>query len=243
MAIWKERVFNPGIPELEYGLAEAVYHWVNYVKTCGNEKLIEEHSIRYPLSEYMERKYKAEVSLEQTTILLKSKRYDFYYERPVSKGEITNGYIEVKFLRNDTQYESEQNRFFADLVRLAISQGKENYFILFGERRLFESCFKRVGEFAESEDYAAKRFSGKIIEDLAYGPYTEWFKFHVKDEIDFYVDNYPSNKEFFIRTHKNKNGDNIDIDGLRIRTRLLAAMPTNDQNSSQVVYVWGVNNI
>lgn len=240
----QKKGFNPGISELEYGLAEAVYHWINYVITCGNDRLIEEHSIRYPLSEFIERKYKAEVSLEQTTTLLKSKRYDFYYQMPETRiGEGTNGYIEVKYLRDDTQYSSEINRFFADLVRLAISGGRVNYFILFGERVKFETCFKHVGKLVESEEFVKARFSGKNIEDVPYGIYSKWFGFDVKTTIDFNVDAFPENKEFFTNTHKDKENNTIPIDGLTIRTQLLAVMPKNEDKSSQVVYIWQVSKV
>ena len=71
---------TPHASSFEYELAGAVYHWVNYVKACGNVSLIEEHSIRYPLAEFMERKCQYRVKLDEGIKSMKRKRYDFFFE-------------------------------------------------------------------------------------------------------------------------------------------------------------------
>lgn len=227
---------------LEQGLAEAVYHWVNYVYSCGNIDLIEEHSIRYPLAEYLERKKKARVEIEQNIDELKYKRYDFFYEIPVSEIEVSaNGFIEVKLLKEETRKQSEISRVFIDLVRLTIAKGSNNYFILFGDRDCLGPCFKYVGGKKRNEQMMRVRFSGKTPKP--FGKYSKWFSFDVNSEQTFCVDQFIKQKKDFIKSHKNKDGKPICIDGLVIKTLLKAVVPKEDSESSKIVYIWEVTKV
>lgn len=236
----KEKVFK-NENTFEEGLANAIFHWMNYVCSCGNANIIEEHSIRYPLAEFFERKHKAEVSLEQSVKDLKKKRYDFFYR--LSSGENNKelqGFIEVKLLKDKTSSEQEINRFFADLVRLAIAEGDNNYFILFGDRKCLSPHFKHFGDKSKCKELAKLRLSGKPEEYEPFSIYSEWFALEINKQWEFNADNYQSQKDFFCKSHCDENDNPINIDGMKVQTKLMAVVPNSDFTSPQVVYIWKV---
>lgn len=238
----KREDLTPHASSFEYALAGAVYHWVNYVTACGNTSLIEEHSIRYPLAEYMERKCQYHVKLEEGIKAMKRKRYDFFYEYgDEEKGYYKNGYIEVKLFKSETKYDTEISRYFNDIVRLAISGGKCNYFIAFGERKDLSSSFMHVGKPEDDEKLAESRFNG--IELPPYGIYTRWFPFEIGAKQYFTVDEFSELKEDFSKSHHDKEDKPINIDGLKIQTQLKAVMPTSEKESSYVVFIWKVERL
>lgn len=236
----KEKVFKDE-NTLEEGLANATYHWVNYICACGNANILEEHSIRYPLAEFFERKRKADVRLEQTMKGLKYKRYDFFYRLSAGKNEIeSNGYIEVKLLKEETSSEQEINRFFADIARLAIAQGDNNLFILFGDRKCLSPHFMHFGDKDKCMEMTRLRMSGKLHDYDPFSIYSKWFAFGINQEQVFNTDDYEKQRAFFCNSHCYDNGDPIKIDGMKIRTKLMAVAPQDDATSPQVVYIWKV---
>ena len=224
---------------LAEGLANVTYHWLNYVYACGNANIIEEHSLRYPLAEFFERKLKADVRLEQGFETIKSKIYDYIYKIPPTKeGKESAGCIEVKMLKDVTKNQSEINRFFADLMRLSIEKGDNNFFILFGDRKCLGPCFQYLGTTEDYKKMAETRFSGE--DPQPYGIYSEWFALTPNTEKVFNTDKYEEQKKWFYgENYKYKNGEKIYIDNLTIQTKLMAVAPNFD-SSSQVVYIWRV---
>lgn len=114
-------------------LAKCIYYWLNYHSSVSRSDTLLESAIRFPLSEFIERRYKAAVDLECTHSYYSSLRLDFCYT--ISKRRS----IEVKFLHDYTDREDEYKRFFDDLVRLALIKDSINYFILCGSRDLFQN--------------------------------------------------------------------------------------------------------
>ena len=206
------------------------------------------------MAEFFERKQKADVSLEQTMEGLKYKRYDFFYQlaAKTSKNKLdgqlsygesqekTNGYIEVKLLKEATSTKQEIKRFFADLVRLAIAKGVNNYFILFGDRKCLSPNFKHFGDKKKIKAMMKDRLSGKTKEYKPFSIYSKWFAFEINKEQVFDIDDFKAQKTFFCNSHCYDNGDPIKIDGMKIQTKLMAVAPQDDAISPQVVYIWKV---
>lgn len=114
-------------------LAKCIYYWLNYHSSVSRTDTLLESAIRFPLSEFIERRYKAAVDLECSHPHYPSLRLDFCYT--ISKRRS----VEVKFLHDYTDREDEFKRFFDDLVRLALIEDSINYFILCGSRDLFQN--------------------------------------------------------------------------------------------------------
>lgn len=226
-----------GINYFEGDLADAVYHWSNYVRACGNVDVLEEKSIRYPLAEYLERKHNADVELEAKYDEFPGKRMvDFKYEIPSEDNQppFKKGLIEVKYLSKYFKYDKEIQRVFNDIVRLAIGDGSDNLFVMFGDSLLFETAIKRSDlKFKE----AVKVRDGSKGESPASGIYSYWFSFKPNGKMTFNVDEFPYQRDIFIESyHKN-------IQGYKLETELMARRPISKEKSPIIVYIWKVKRL
>ena len=55
------------------------------------------------------------------------------------------------------------------------------------------------------------------------------------------MDEFPKLKVEFCKTHHDNNDKPINVDGMKIQTQLKAVIPTSENESSYVVYIWKVD--
>lgn len=208
-------------------LAKSIYHWLNYQKSVSRSDVLLESAIRFPLAEFIERRLKATVDLESSHPVFDRLRVDFSYVIDKRRN------VEVKFLHDYSDREAEFKRFFDDLVRLALLDGI-NYFILCGSRDLYRDKILKERKHIEI-NRIPQDSDERPIEDLADNKFKKILAFSqlgsetVFNPFDFY--NY-------IGSH-NKN-DRVIPDALNKVNVCLVAKEDDENDGSQVVYIWKV---
>lgn len=213
-------------------LANSMFHWLNYMAGVCNTNLLAESSARFPMAECLERRLQAKVKLEELHPMFSPKRVDFYYRFDNGK----EGYIELKYLRGDTSSTVEQQRFFNDIVRLGVldSTDRENYFILFGDRRYYENNFLRIPTRLSSRNIPTSNAHRKNNDSI----YTKWFPLEMGETKILQLKNHqPFQYEF---SQKYKCTESIGYD---FCIKLVAKQPAGNEKTSQIVLVWKVTRL
>ena len=133
-------------------IAESVQYYLSYFNTVTNlSRQIEESTIRYPVSEYVERKMEvSEAEFEHSMEGFPSKRTDFIFK--ISKDK--RFAFEFKYVKAPTETHKRINYlldfklYFNDLVRLAYLNKEHHYrsfFLVAGESKNFSTFFQRDG--------------------------------------------------------------------------------------------------
>lgn len=219
------------------GIAEIIYYWLNYHNTVSKSNVLIESSIRYPLTEYLERRLGTEVYLEEPHPIFSGLHYDFKYKC----GNIQRN-IELKYLHDYSNRSAEFKRYFDDLVRLAVLKGI-NCFVLCGERNLFENKIKKEYTpitkvdkgIIPVEGECDKRFTKTASKECDFSRLLPLF--NVGGVVSF----CPLDTCHYVGGPDNKEKPNRQIpnDLKHIQTRLIAKQ--DDENrGSQVVYIWEV---
>lgn len=78
--------------------------------------------MKIPLAECLERKLKANVRTEVPHPCFPSRSVDLAYQNAIAGGK---GYIEIKYIRKNTTYNSEHQRIMNDLFRLYLAGNKK----------------------------------------------------------------------------------------------------------------------
>lgn len=209
-------------------LAKSIFFWLNYQKTVSRSDVLLESAIRFPLAEFIERRYKVAVDLEAHHPYFDRLRVDFSYR--ISE---RIRYVEVKYLHDYSDREAEFKRYFDDLVRLALLDGI-NYFILCGPRDLYENKILKerivIDEKKIPQD-TDKRPIGNVTDNK----FEKILPLHeLGGEIDFNPFEFypyigPCDIENRQIPHK--------LENVHVR---LVAQEDDKGNSSQVVYIWRV---
>ena len=223
-------------------LADAIYHWLNYMVCTSNSTLLAESSIRYPLAEYLERKRSAKVKLEVAHPLFEYRRLDFAYKRDEG-ANVSTGYIELKLVSSATSNKSEIQRIFNDLIRLGFqSNHKVNYFILCGNLKDFALNFKSIRQKPKDWQEVMNHDNREGVK--AEGPYKDWFPFVMGETITFKPSDFD---QFSVFNEKDDYGykwrKEVNPKPVlkKVNCRLEAARPLNDKyTTSQCVYIWKV---
>lgn len=131
------------------GLADSLFHWVNYIVDVKRREILNEGSIKYAISEYLEVS-KQKLSQRTTIASVQVKEYVFEFTHPIYKGKSmdlnvtfhgkyneTPIFVEFKFLHNDKFYDSTMDTCIDDIFRLySVSSSKKgrSFFLLLAER-------------------------------------------------------------------------------------------------------------
>jgi hypothetical protein len=172
-------------------LAAAVINWMNYVSAVGRSYVINEGSIKIPLTEYLEvNSFKP--NLEDPHPFFKQKRFDLNFK---SNKNTDSYYFEFKYINDDsTRTLSERQRIFNDLMRLHFvkSQNTKCCFLICGMQEYFNISFQNLDINANYNLQSSQnRSNNKKF-------YTEWFDFlsdkemiiDLKNKSDEYSDLY-----------------------------------------------------
>ena len=136
-----------------YGLAMTILDWLNYINRISVGDLIDEDSLKYPFTEYLERKEKQVCSQQEIHPIFKRKRIDIAWDKLSKIKKIESGqkpwgnYIELKYAKNISIKNVTDDLFRLYYIKKAYPKSK-CYFLLFGEKSLFKVKF---------QDYIIKR--------------------------------------------------------------------------------------
>lgn len=158
-------------------LARALQHWACYICDVMRSQILNEGSIKYAISEYLE-VAKIQKPLNTNSIAPTISEYKFESTHPVFisrtidlKINYTNqdknyeSYYEFKYARERNISKAESARYIDDIFRLATlvmnNHSYEAYFLLVGPKQLVESLFS-VGNNVATIQYPQIRKKGDI---------------------------------------------------------------------------------
>jgi len=218
-------------------LAQAIYSWLTYVEYTSNSHILAESSVRYPLVEFVERRYGKIVDLEIKHPVLAGRRIDFAIcdgnDGEEEKEKVA--YIELKYARSWTRTSEEAQLIFNDLMRLALlSDEADCFFIMCGRSDDFIQNFKRIIKL--SDKTIPTRTNDTEEKRIAMGVYSEFFGFTKGSEMNI---DLPSQQGFVAKFKSDYN--NVEISFNSFRTSLVEILPKEeDNNSPQTVAIWRV---
>jgi len=163
-------------------LATAVMHWLSYTSAVGRNYILNEGSIKYPVSEYLERttRYVDDIMLEFGHPKLSMKRFDLFYKKKRSEKSV----FEFKYIKNgSSRKREEKQRIFNDLMRLHLylSGKNKSYFLICGNQKDFVCDFQTLKlKLDDTNDslFITPRFYKNLPKTIeSKGFYTEWFSF------------------------------------------------------------------
>lgn len=209
-------------------LAKSIYYWLNYQKSVSRSDILLESAIRFPLAEFIERRCKVVVDLETHHPDFDRLRMDFSYLLGKQKR-----HIEVKFLHDYSNREAEFKRFFDDLVRLALLDGV-NYFILCGPRELYHDKILKERRLIEKNKIPLDGDKRPVEDSVDYNFEEILPLYDLGDDVDFnpfeYY-NYVGPRDIQNRQIPDKLS-NVHV--------CLVAKEDDDNEGSQVVYIWRI---
>ncbi len=158
-------------------LGSSVIWWLNYISSVGREYIFNESSLKFPVTDHLERFFRENIRVEFEHPLLKNRKIDLYY---YDKENIIENAIEFKYVLEDsTRDAGERKRIFYDLMRMYLFSDtkKRGYFLICGNETDFKTSFKNLNlkpTFPITQIQAGKPIS------LTIDFYSEWFSFDEK---------------------------------------------------------------
>ena len=231
-------------------ITNTIHKWLVYADTVSQADLLAESSIRYPLSEYLERRMQCICELEKAHPIFWDRRIDFLWKDKLE----TQYYMELKFVRDDTTHKDETQRIFNDIYRQScILEEKKGrcLFVMCGEANLFKSQF--------SESIAITRKRGRprkapVPQNALIPPndagqpqehiYRSWFSFDNQNPEKTIKDENENQPYFntFCKTYKERSNGHLTNRRHNFKTRLILLIqdPEADELKSQSIGLWEI---
>lgn len=216
-----------------YQLANTMMFWLNYISSVGRSYVINEGSIKFPITEYLEHCDSLKINLEYSHPIFNSRRIDLLVEDNKKNNKYA---FEFKFIRNgNTRTSNEKQRIFNDLLRLKCFDAEHKYFIIFGTQLEFNSDFQSIIIKDKKNDYIKERSNNQgtnIIEPQGF--YTNWFNFDFSEK-EF---NLANHNEYYMKFKE----DYSEIDVKSIKTKLVYLSNSNPTSTNNIfkVGIWEV---
>lgn len=150
-------------------LASSVVWWLNYINSVGRDYIINENMIKVPATEYLERFFRDDITLELTHPKLIQRYIDLYFKNTATNEETA---FEFKLVKGDsTRPLKERKRIFNDLMRMHLfnESNKQGYFLICGKQLDFNTSFKNLN--------LTPNFSSVMSGLNKEGFYSKWFSF------------------------------------------------------------------
>lgn len=232
-----------------YNLVMAALDWLNYINRVSVGDILEEASLKYPITEYLERKEKKICELEVNHPVFKRRRIDIAWRDVLL--EKTNEvkwdcFIEVKYAKNiDAQ------NVFDDLCRLYYTRKKypesKCYFIIFGERDYFVNNLQSniIHKYTPvNNEFGVP--NTKEIEDRRRNahPFAKWFTLQMSNPLK--TIKYTNNNTYYRNFLTRKNGAYIFRDAkdklveITLTTKLLERRSTTNSPGEFCIAAWEV---
>lgn len=160
-------------------ISRAVHYEMSYLNHVSKSKVLSESSFKYPAVEWLERQEsKGEILFEQ--------RHPVFYRRKtdISWWEDDAFFcVEMKYVKEATAGEAEQQRYFDDLLRLTHillnTPSAHVCFLACGQAVNWMQCFQNLGAEAPLGNMPAEPYvddkQKKIVK--VHGIYSHWFSF------------------------------------------------------------------
>lgn len=246
------------------GLSKSLLYWTNYLVQVSRERIINEGSIKYGISEFLEVNKQQKTSkrgiiipdyiinynFEESHPHFKSRRIDLYVE-----GNVCHKYLEFKYVRSETLDTEEENRYVYDIFRLhsLVNHVEPNnkikaYFMILGKKEFVKSALM-LPETANHRDETLphnplkkEKFIAECINKmLSFETVTPEKTFRIGDlrchnSVTSQSENF--NKEYKPRKKKYKINDEQEI-----TTKLVFSSISNESSSfncDMSVFVWEI---
>lgn len=232
-----------------YDLVMAALDWLNYINRVSVGDILEEASLKYPITEYLERKEKQTCELELIHPVFKRRRIDLAWRNELLQKENEvkwDCYMEVKYAKNI----DEQN-VFDDLCRLYYTKKKcpesKCYFIIFGERDYFVNNLQsNIIRKYSPENNELGVTDTKEIEDRRTNahPYAKWFTLQMSSPHK--TIKYTKNNKYYRNFLTRKNGSYVFRDEteklveITFTTRLIERRSSTNAPGEFCIAVWEV---
>lgn len=165
---------------LVHDMAASLSWYLNFMSTIGRDYVIDEKTLKIPITEYLESSVIDTIKLEDPHPNFDGRSIDLTFKDMIRKEYIA---FEFKFLKSTSVGKTdERDRIFADLLRLhyfAANTNNKAYFLMCGDKFRFNSSFvkqERIDTFFKNSKTTGFENPTPI------GFFTEWFKFEANDE-------------------------------------------------------------
>ncbi len=239
-----------------YDLASAIIHWASYIKKVSHCDILEESSLKYPITEYLERYKGAECALEWPHAVFKQRRIDIVWNNKTD-GEINleinrdkdkkwDNFLELKYATT-----KDAQLLFNDLCRLYYLKKKfpesRCYFLYCGENDIYTQNFKTKiikENIYEERDGIRILKKEKEYPKSTSGKLTKWFTLQMQTPnktIEIAAGNTQYRK--FLSKEKGRfvfYDNNDKIDAPTFITRLIERQEDSNSNQELSVAIWEI---
>lgn len=215
-----------------YQLANTMMFWLNYISSVGRSYVINEGSIKFPITEYLEHCDSLKINLEYPHSKFNGRRIDLLVEDNKKNNKYA---FEFKFIRNgNTRTSNEKQRIFNDLLRLKCFDAEHKYFIIFGKHEEFITNFQSIEENRDKYITSRTKKKKKDYKVPSKGFYTNWFSFDFPEK-EF---NLAGDDEYYMKFKE----DYSKIDVNSIKTKLVYLSNSNSTSTNNIfkVGIWEV---
>ena len=216
-------------------------YWLNYVAGVGREEIVNEGAIKYGIAEFFSINCDPFTFEDYHNSLRNQRRIDLTYKIKMGTTVYFN-VCEFKQISEDTYKQGEEDRYFADLCRLALY--KKNY----NENETLKTYFLIAGKTKSAYSLLPQRnaFNNLLPHQASETSLSDWLSFDVNEpnksfkltdyrEYESFKKNYKEDKSQAIANHKKwLRGNNM------IRTRLVQIEGTDVDEGGFLVAAWEI---
>lgn len=237
---------------LVHDLAASLSWYLNFMSTIGRDYVIDEKTLKIPITEYLESSVIESIKLEDSHPNFDGRSLDLTFKDTKRKEHVA---FEFKFLKSTSVGKTnERDRIFADLLRLHYFAGNSDnkaYFLMCGDKMRFNSSFvkqERIDAFFKNSKTTGFKNPKPI------GFFTEWFRFEANEdgktngilEIDLSTTNTDYNSIYnrIIKDYKNDYNGGTFNPPTKIKTKCIYLSPENvDRRLLRTtrVGIWEIN--
>ena len=204
-------------------VARAVHYEMSFLNHVSKSEVLSESAFKYPAVEWLERKGgKNEVLFE--------KGHPVFYKRRTDISWLEDkvwSYIEMKFVKGDTAGETEQQRYFDDLLRLIHILMRNAYalcyFLACGKTDNWMDCFQNLGIKSPKGKVPNQTYQdvNEKREKIVDGNYAKWFSFNSSDSVrEIDTKNFPTLYDSFCNRYKFKDATEKHPERIVLFTKL-----------------------
>ena len=238
-----------------YSLAMTILDWLNYINRISVGDLIDEDSLKYPITEYLERKEKQVCSQQETHPVFKKKRIDIAWDELSKIQEIESGkepwgnYIELKYVKHISITNVTDDLFRLFYIKKRYPSSK-CYFLVFGEKSLFKVKFHDdIIERVENIEYNHDVIENQEIEYRGEqeDSFAHWFTLQLENpKKEIYCDGTNPTSMYYDFLNRDKGtyyfrNENEKEDKINFCTKIVERRSNSDkQGSGFSIAIWEI---
>lgn len=226
-------------------LCNAIYFWLNYHHLVSYSDILLESSIRFPFTEFLERKYGSvkTIVLEHPHPEFKKRRIDFLLKESKDSELKDDGeyvFFEMKYIKGDSQ---DIQKYYNDIIRLAFLKyrykNSQCFFVCCGDSKWFKHDEEKTGQHYEYKFKSQipsehkRKFEKKK-------DYTKWLSFDIQNNSKSKRITIDEKDDEYITSFKKEYNDTITIPFNEVKTELFA-IRGNKEINNQAVAIWSIS--